>query len=234
MKKYLLIAALVISLASCEKEKKECPGAIEQTLAFTDFTRIRTGETFGLTISKGNDFSVKARGCADDLADLDITITTAGLLDIKYKNYKKNRYRVDLTITLPSLLSLDLSGGAKATISGFAGQHNVIRNVLSGDAECTVSGTAINAQIDLSGTSILHLTGDTESLYGNLSGNSKLNSYTTTATEVDISVSGTAKAYVQPVERFFAEASGESRVYYRGNPPVTNLVTSGNGRIIHE
>ncbi|MBL7738233.1 MAG: DUF2807 domain-containing protein [Chitinophagaceae bacterium] len=234
MKKYLLIAALAAVFVSCEKEKRECPGATEQTFALTDYTRIRAGETFGLTISKGNNFSIKAIGCADDLADLDMTVTTAGLLDIKYKNHKNDRYRVDFVITLPSLISLNLNGAAKATISGFAGQNNVIRNILSGNAECTVSGTAINAQIDLSGTSTLHLTGNTESLYGNMSGNSKLNSYNTAATEVDISVSGTAKAYVQPVERIFAEASGESRVYYRGNPPVTQFVTSGNGRIIHD
>jgi len=234
MKKWILFSALALVLASCEKEKKECPGASEKNFTFTGFTRINAGETFTVTITKGSDFSIKATGCTDDLADLDLSVGTGGILDLKYSNYKKNRYRVDFMITLPVLTAVHLNGAAKGTINGFGGQPIVVRNILSGASECTMTGTAINAQIELSGTSVLHLTGNTESLYGNISGNSQLNSYGTAATEVDISVSGTAKAFVKPVESFFAEASGESRVYYRGNPPVTNFVTSGNGRIIRD
>lgn len=234
MKKMILLSALVLALASCEKEKRECPGATEKTFALSGFHRIDAGETFALTITKGNDFSVKASGCADDLADLDLSVSPTGTLALKYKQYKKDRYRVDFAITLPEFGILKLSGASRATINGFAGQPNLITSVLSGDAECTVNGTAVNAQISLSGTSVLHITGNTESLYGNVSENARLNSYGTSATEVDISVSGTGKAYVKPVERLFAEASGESRIYYKGNPPVTHFETSGNGRIIHE
>ncbi|MEI9809382.1 MAG: head GIN domain-containing protein [Bacteroidota bacterium] len=234
MKQLIVFAAVALALASCEKQKRECPGAVEQTFALTGFHRIKAGETFNVTITKGNDFSIKAMGCANDLADLDLSISAAGLLDLRYKSYKRDRYRVDFIITLPQLSSLDLEGACKATLSGFAGQPAVIRSVLSGASECTVNGTAVNAQVELSGAATLHLTGNTESLYGNISGNAKLNSYDVAATEVDISVTGAAKAYVKPLQRFFAESSGESRVYYKGNPPVTNLVTSGNGRIIHE
>ena len=234
MKKWILYSATAILLAACEKEKKECPGAIEQEFTLTDFSRIKAGGTFSVTIDKGNNYNIKARGCADDIADLDLAVSNSGWLDINYKKFKSGRYRVDLFITVPQLASIDLSGAAQASIIGFGGQPTVIRNILSGASVCTMNGTAINANIELSGSSVLHLSGNTESLYGNITGNANLNSFNTEATEVDINVSGAAKAYVQPVQRFFAEASGDSRIYYKGNPPATNLVTNGNGRIIHE
>ncbi|MEI9912798.1 MAG: DUF2807 domain-containing protein [Bacteroidota bacterium] len=234
MKKWILFTAIVFAVSSCEKEKKECPGATEKNFALTGFTSINAGETFTVTVTKGTDFSIKATGCADDLADLALSVGAGGILDLKYRAYKMNRYRVDFIITLPVLTALHLNGAAKGTINGFSGQPVVVKNVLSGASECTMTGTAINAQIELSGTSVLHLTGNTETLHGNISGNSQLNSYGTNATEVDISVSGTSKAFVKPMERFFAEASGQSRVYYKGNPTTTQFVTSGNGRIIRE
>jgi Putative auto-transporter adhesin, head GIN domain len=234
MKKWILFTAIAFAISSCEKEKRECPGAAEKTFDLAGFHLVKAGETFNLAITKGNGYSVKAKGCADDLADLELSVAPSGELDIKYKRYKQDRYRVDFTISVPEFGILLLQGASKATINGFDGRATIITSVLSGNAECTINGTPLATHIDLSGTSVLHLTGNTDNLYGNMSGNSQLNSYGVSATEVDISVSGTSKAFVKPVERFFAEASGESRVYYKGNPPTTHFVTSGNGRIIRD
>lgn len=235
MRNTMLVAGLLLFLlTACEKENKECPGAIEQTFALVGFNKISAGETFTVTVIKGNDFQVKATGCPDDLAELDLTIEPGNALDIKYESYRANRYRVDFTITLPQLVSLNLSGIAKGTVSGFQGQNSVIRNIISGDAECSVNGTGINAQVELSGEGILNILGVTENLYGTISGNSRLNAYELAADEVDISTSGTSKSFVKPLQNLFAEASGESRVYYRGNPPVKNIVTSGNGKVIQQ
>jgi hypothetical protein len=234
MKIWVILFSLALFFESCNKEKKECPGSSEKSFTITGFTRVNAGDAHHITITKGNEFSIKANGCTSDLNDLDLTLDANQILDIQYKNYKHNRYRVDFTITMPQLIAANLSGAAKGTISGFGGQNTVIRTVLSGASECTVSGTGINAAIDLSGASKLILSGNTESLYGNISGASKLEAYNVAATEVDISVSGSSKAYVRPLQTFFAEASGDSRIYYKGNPATRHFETSGNGKIIQE
>jgi hypothetical protein len=61
-----------------------------------------------------------------------------------------------------------------------------------------------------------------------------MEAYGVTATEVDISATGNSKAYVSPLHVFFAEATGNSHVYYKGNPGTTHFETSGNGKIIKE
>lgn len=234
MKNLIFICALTMALASCDKEKQECPGALEKTYALSGFNRINAGDAHHITITKGATFAIKASGCTSDLDDLLISADANQLLTISYKRHRRNRYRVDLEITLPALTALTLSGAAHATIEGFSSQHSVIRTVVSGASECEVNGTAINAAVEVSGASRLILHGATESLYGNISGASRLEAYGVTATEVDISVSGASKAWVRPTERFFADASGASEIYYKGNPATRHVETSGNGRVIQQ
>jgi hypothetical protein len=234
MKNFILLFTLVLLFAACNKEKQECPGSSEKTFNITGFNKIHLGDANTISIVKGNEFSIKANGCTSDLNDLDLTLDTGNILDIKYKTIRKDRYRVDFTVTMPLLVSLNLSGAAKGNISGFAEQNTVMRTVLSGASECIVNGTTINASLDVSGASKLILSGNTESLYGTISGASRVEAYNVNATEVDISVSGSSKAYVKPLQVFFAEASGSSLVYYKGNPATKHFVTSGNSRIIQE
>lgn len=235
MKKVTLLAAITaILFTACDKEKRECPAATEKTYTLNGFTKVKAGEAFKIAVVKGADFNIKASGCSNDLADLEVAVITGGFLDIKYKTFRNDRFRVDLTITLPTLTAIHLSGAADATVTGFSGQNLVTRYILSGNATVVSTGTGINAQTEMSGTSSLVINGNTESLYGTISGNARLNAYDLAATEVDISVSGTSKAWVKPVQAIYAEASGEARVYYKGNPPTTAFSTSGNGRIIKE
>jgi hypothetical protein len=234
MKKLILFAGIALFSLSCSKEKRDCPGSTEQSFSLTGFIKINAGDAHTVTITKSDAFSIKAKGCANDLADLDLTVDANHVLDIKYKNYEKNRYRVDFVITLPTLVAVNLSGAVKGNISGFGAQNTVLRTVLSGASECVLNGAGINAGVDISGASRLFASGTTESLYGTISGASTLEAYGMLATEVDITVSGSSKAYVLPAHTIFAEATGNSRVYYRGNPVTTHFVTSGNGKVIHE
>ncbi len=215
MKNSILYAVLALVFFSCEKEKRDCPASTEQSFSLTGFTKIYAGDANTITITKGDAFSIKAKGCANDLADLDLSIDADHILVIKFRNYEKNRYRVDFIITLPTLIAVNLSGAAKGHISGFQGQNSVIRTVLSGASECILNGAGVNVAVDISGAS-------------------SLEAYGVSSTEVDISVSGNSKAYVLPVHTLFAEASGNSRVYYKGNPVTTHFETSGNGKVIHE
>lgn len=233
--KSLFFAALIALLAlSCNKEKTECPGPTEKSYDLSGFTKIKVGETHHVNITKGNIFSIQAKGCAGDLADLDLSIESDHILVIKYKNYKRNRYPIDFDITLPILTSINLAEAAKGKIKGFQGQNSVIRAVLSGASVCNLEGAGINVSMSISDASQLNVFGQTENLYGIISGASRLEAYGLAATEVDIEVSGSSKVFVLPIDKIFAAASGSSHIYYKGNPAFTHFETSGDGKIIHE
>lgn len=237
MKKWILFSVLVVALASCKKDRPDevtCAGDDERVVSPGNFARVKAGENFQITFVKGNNYSVRAIGCMADLDDLEFSIHTGDYLEIKYDEVKNNRGEVGLIVTLPLLATANLSGHAEGFIQGFGGDHHVLTTILSGETQCSVDGTPANVQIDLTGNSKLNILGNTISLYGTGTGNARLNAYDLAANDVDLSFSGAAKAYVSPINALFAEASGNSKIYYKGNPPTKNFITSGNGEIIRE
>jgi hypothetical protein len=233
MKKVILGLALFTGFISCTKETKDCPSSTERTYTESGFTKVSAGATFTVKITQGTSYSIKAKGCSNDLNDLRIE-NSQGQLEIEFNGYRNDRYRVDLEITMPFLTSINLSGAAKGTVTGFSPQSTFMRAVMSGTATCTINDIPDLVAADLSGAAELSLHGATTDLVANLSGTSRLNAYGTTADDVDLSTSGTAKAYVQARQSLVVIASGDSRIYYKGNPSNLQVDRSGSAQVIHE
>jgi len=235
MYKLILAIATILLLASCEKEKRECPSSSEKTFAFTGFNRVSAGETFRLTVKQGATFSIKAAGCVNDLNDLVLSLDQTGkILSINYNQFKRDRYRVDFEITMPVLNNLALSGAATGTVSGFGQQTSHMRTVLSGTAKCTVEQMPVLMGAEQSGETVLDLFGSSPELIAKLSGSSRLNAYTATFNDADVYASGTSKIYVQVQNYLYANASGDSRIYFKGNPANFTAEQSGTAKVIRE
>lgn len=233
MKKILFSLLLALAFIACKKER-DCPGSVDRNLSFTNFRNIKAGETFTLTIRQGTDFRVKASGCEADLNDLQASIDNGGTLVLSYNRYEKKRNRVYFDITLPTLNSVVLTGAAEATVGGFGAQTSRLRTVLSGASKCAVDGLSPVTEVDVSGASHLSLAGTTNTLSGRISGGSKMDAYPATSNEADLDVSGASTAYVKVQASLVAVASGASRIYYKGNPPHTQLEQNDASKIIHE
>ncbi|MET0392769.1 MAG: head GIN domain-containing protein [Chitinophagaceae bacterium] len=233
LRKWALLPALLFAFFSCKKDDLDHSPVIEEDVQVSGFTRVNAGAELNVIITKGAAFAIKARGEANYVHDLEFSVAD-NTLEIQYQTYVQNRPQMDIYITLPTLTSTILSGAATGTVAGFQGVPHVISAVLSGASNLTMNGTGVNMNVEISGASTLTVTGATADLYGNISGGGKLKAYGLTATEVDISASGGATAQVQPVDALFASASGGSRIYYKGNPGVKNIETSGGGQVIKE
>lgn len=234
MKKLLFILLAGLLLAACEKEKKDCPGAVERTFDLSGFTKITAAETFSLHVTKGADYSIKAKGCADDMADLALVVKPGNFLEIQYSGYKRGRYKMDFEITVPVLGSLNLAGAATATVNGFGGQSTFLRTVLNGTAQCSIDGLPLRIEAQNTGASILNLSGNADEVSGSFSGTAKLNGYTAVATLTDLHTSGSAKAYTTAGQTLIATATGDSRIYYKGAPANKTIEETGTGKVIHE
>ena len=234
MYRLFLIAILAIGMFSCEKEIVNCPNTTEKTFDQTGFTKITAGEAFQVTVKQGATFNIKAKGCINDLNDLDVSIQNGGFLDVRYARYKNNRYRVDLEITMPTLSQITLGGTAKGKVTGFGQQTLNMRAVLGGTATCIIEDLPPLVKAELGGTSELFLHGTTGDLIANVGGASKLHAYTATFSDIDVYTDGTAKAYIQATQSLVALAGGDSRIYYKGNPGSVNIEKTGTAQVIHE
>lgn len=234
MKKIFLLLVIAFSMIACEKETRDCPVSTEKIFTQNGFIKVRAGEIFQIKIKRGPSFQIIAKGCANDLEDLVTTLEPGGYLDIHYNRYKNGRYRVDIEITMPSLSQINLAGASNAVVNGFENQTTTLTTVLSGTAKSTIDRVPANVSLDLSGASALTLMGNATELKGNIAGDARLHAYGATATNVDIATAGTSKAFVVPEQNFTALASGDSRIYYKGNPINKDIEESGTGRVIHE
>jgi hypothetical protein len=234
MMKHLLVAfAFVFAFSSCKKETKECPSANEKTFDISGFNRIAAGETFVVNVKQGAAFSIIAKGCSNELSDLVLSVQN-GTLTIRYNRYKSDRYRVDFDITVPALNSIVLDGSATGTVSGFGQQTSFMKAVLSGTAKCTISQLPILVNAELSGVSLLTLNGTSPDLIAHLSGGAKLNAYTASFSDADVYTSGAAEAKLVVNQSLFAHASGDSRIFYKGNPATISTEQTGTPKEIHE
>ncbi|HVZ57556.1 MAG TPA: DUF2807 domain-containing protein [Chitinophagaceae bacterium] len=229
---YFLSVMLAGMITACSKHPVVVNPPDQQTFPLSRFSRVVTGESFSLQIQRADRFEILATGDRRDLDDLVVYQTTGGILHLEYRNARTGRNPVSFHISLPTLTGMILSGSQQASVSGFGGQNSVIRTVLSGTARCTIQDASANIGFDLQGSSILTVKGATESLYGSLGENARLFAHELYATEVDISASGSSQAHVYPMQSLFAEANDESRIFYQGNPPITQLTTGGNGQIL--
>lgn len=232
LSKWIWIPVLIVVLASCRKSGWEDSPDTEKEFNLSGFTRISAGEKFNLIVNKGT-FSIKAEGPVNDVNDIEMNVAGSALV-IRYKKQLSYRPIIDITVTLPDFVSVNLFGAATGSVNDFQDIQHVTRAILSGASKLTMNGTGINMQVDISGASQLDISGNTGSLYGSVSGAGKLHAYELFSDEVDIEVSGGSTAYVNPVNTIYATASGGSRIYYKGDPVTKHFETSGGGQVIKQ
>lgn len=224
---------MLLFYASCRKEASNCTGTSQKSFELTGFDKIYAGETFILDVQKGNSFSIQASGCSLDVAETEMNVNN-NILDISFSKYRSGRNKVHITVTMPELFSFALSGNAEGKASGFEVQSQTMRTVLSGNASCEINYTPSQLNFEMTGNTSLTLRGSSSSIWGELSGNCRLNASELVSREVDMSATGNSTARVNVLEEFYAFASGNSKIYYKGNPSITFFETNSNGEIIRE
>lgn len=227
----ILLVSFTVILPSCSKEPEN---AIERNYNYADFNKIEAGNQHRFTITKGTSYSILARGEERDINDLVLSITDSSL-KIEYDHYRPNRKRVYFTITLPSIEGLVLSGQSEATLAGFAETDMVSFNI-SGQSACRVNMSAPKFLLQASGQAKIEFQGGTATGFeADASGQSEILGYgLSTVVAADVTATGQSAIKVKVGNIFTANASGQSRIYYQGNPLIKNIIQTGDSRVIQE
>jgi hypothetical protein len=113
----MMFAALVL-VSACNEEDPGPRQQDKQNYAEVDFDRIEAGDALVLTINYGENFSIEAEGDRRNLDDLRV-IKNGNSLELRFNQSKKRQYETYITITLPTLNGVNLSGACNARIAGF-------------------------------------------------------------------------------------------------------------------
>lgn len=188
----------------------------DHTRQFTvsDFSKVDVSGAFVVRFRKGDQYKVVADGNEDDLDDVDVEVN-GETVNVSMKKTGvfnwSNRQRIGLTITVPSIDELKLSGASKANLTGF-GNYSNLDISMSGACRTVFDGTVQDLSVDLSGASNLVLRGKATKLDAELSGASKVEATQMTISTATVDASGASHASLGNVTNLDSETSGASKV----------------------
>lgn len=217
------------SRSSSRDNRRSSYGTDVQEYQFKDFDEVEFISLFDFEIIQDDEFSVRLEGDDNDLDDVYLR-QNGDELEIRYgknKDWWKRRNREDkvkVFIRMPELEYLKATGACDGDVRGF--DNSDISFVLEGASKVWADLDVKYFQADLIGASELVLVGSGEDLEVELKGASELDAFNFTVDDADIKAIGASTAKVYAKNELEAEASGASKVRYRGSARVSS---SSNG-----
>ena len=166
----------------------------------SNFRELQVGGIFKIKIVQGNTPKVVAKGRESDLEKIKLEQNKHHLRINLKKGHYRNLKTIVLEITTPSLEKINIGGACKLVASGFSEKR---------------------MSIDASGASKIELkNGQADNFNLNISGASKVKAYEFKVQSAKLELSGASQAYINVQNNLSVEASGASRVRYKGDPQV--------------
>lgn len=124
-------------------------------------------------------------------------------------------------------LTLDFGGAVKSTIET---SYDVMDIKLTGASKMNLLASTSKVRADLSGASKMDLQGVSKEIELDISGASKVLGFEMHSHNADVEASGASQAEVSVDNVLTVEASGASKVFYKGDPRIFQK-NSGNSNI---
>jgi len=153
-----------------------------------------------------------------------------GSWSIEYIKNVKDAEPVTITVTVPSLDEIALSGSGTVTTTNKFSNLNDLEISIAGSGHLDFNFDAKDTELNLSGSGKAILMGSTHELEINISGSGDVTAKDLTATGCEISISGSGDAAVNVNGDLRAAISGSGDVTYKGQANVDASV-SGSGSV---
>jgi hypothetical protein len=242
----LMVAMITVGLLTGCTIIKGSGVLVTEDMDFGDFTRVEVGYAFQVEIVQSDQFSVSIT--ADDNLFEYIRVSRQGsTLKIGVQPavmFRSATYRAK--VTMPQLLSLELSGATQGTVSGFQSTEDLdievsgassleLEEILAGDTTFDVSGAskiigeiaAHDVNFDISGASTVRLLGMADDIKLDLSGASHVEMADFLVSSADVDFSGASSGTVHVDGNLDVNLSGASSLTYLGNATLGDVDISG-------
>lgn len=231
----LLASVAVLLLAGCTffpvRGITGSGNLVTETYDFDNFTAVRAGSAFQVTIAQGDTYSVQVTA-DDNVMDKLIVESRGGalILEMRQPSVFLGNVTLRAEITMPELEEVRFSGATHGSMTGFTTDGAFLAeasgaSTIEGDIESD------SLRVDISGASNALLTGATRELEVHASGASKANLSGLTAENARAEASGASRVEVNVSGELRAIASGASTVEYSGNPANVREDESGASTI---
>lgn len=173
------------------------------------FNKVEAGGAVNVQIIAQKDFSVSVEA-DDNLLQSIKTEVGDNTLKIYSEDGISPKTQINVKISMPEIVSLDLSGASSGNVSN--AKSDLIQLKASGASKIKIDGEAIRLTADASGASKI----DAENLK---------------AEDANVDASGASSAIVSGTEELHLNASGASKISYVGEPKRVKQDASGASSI---
>ncbi len=230
MKSKLLLLGITFMVSLFVACEEESFSDIEKTYELAGFTEIDLGNAFRIDISQGKAYQVKAIGKPRDINDLQLKVTN-GRLTAKYDPSRDNRKRTYLSIQLPKLTYLRLSGATDTDLS-FFNETDSLRLSVDGASKLDAQLSLKFLDLHVSGASDVTLDGLVYDLQSSVSGVSTFLGNNLRTETCYTELSGVSKANVNVLKSLKGSVSGNSELGYIGTPSTqVDVEATGGGKV---
>jgi hypothetical protein len=202
-----------------------------------------------LTLRQGPAASLEVRGEQRLLANVDTTVDGNTLRIGPRGILLRHRQPIEVTLVLPTLDHLNVSGSGQHSVSGFSGDRiavNVDGNAGlrfngryrdidaglhgSGDMEIT-GGNAERVMADLKGSGHMILVGGARELHAEVAGSGELDARHLRAEKADLAHHGAGSSTLYASKQVHVEMTGSGNITVYGNPDKREISRTGSGSV---
>jgi len=173
------------------------------------FHAVELAGTMEVDVTVGKGQSVQVSGEADLLGKV-TTVVKDGVLVVDTPRDLRRRHHLKVTVTVPELSAVSLSGTGEMKIGGVSSERFAIG--VSGTGQLTVKGSTGSLRVDVGGT-------------GEVAAKELI------AKSANIDVSGTGSATLYVTESVQADVTGTGSIDVHGKPAKVKKSVSGVGSI---
>ena len=229
----ILLCGLIIS---CDHEIIKASGAITtREIQFSGYSALEVSDAFKTYVEFSDTEEKIEIEANENLQERIIVELVDGTLRIKVKNHTSIRGNPTLNayIITKRITDFDLSGASKVILDSELVASDVSIK-LTGASEFTGELELEHLELAAAGASHIDLFGQVDKLDASLSGASTLKNYDLLTKALDIQLSGASDASLSITETIDIEASGASKLRYKGNPAINKRKLSGASEIIQK
>jgi hypothetical protein len=199
----------------------------------SSFSAIKVSGGIDVYLSQSDEEAVAVSASDIEYRDNIKTEVENGVLNIYYDDnsfkFKSNK-KLRAYISFKTLESIEGSGACDFIINGTMKGNN-IKVDLSGACDMRGIVDLTNAQFRLSGASTVKISGAVKNLKLEAGGASDLKNYELIVDNCIAQLSGASDARLTINKSISAKATGASSLYYKGNPEVRDISSSGASNI---
>ncbi|MGI4733728.1 MAG: GIN domain-containing protein [Janthinobacterium lividum] len=189
-----------------------------------NFSEVEVHGGFRVLVRQGDTYHVEAAGRPEDLDEVRLSVSGDRLV-VQHRDrsffsgFGSSNHPVLVTVTLPRLQELELSGASQSDVSGFRNESLSLH--ASGASFVRLNVDVPNLDVNLSSASHAEMRGTATELTIDGSSASQVEALGLRAERTTLRLSGASQATVQATSSLTADLSGASRGRYAGQP--TNI-----------